>query len=131
MSKNSTSDSSHTEIIPPAEWIAAGIGLTLLCVCIGFLFFKAFMLDGGVPKISFAVKQIVAQDGGSLVLGKVSNEGGETVTALHIRATSGSEQQQVEIDYLPARSSREFGVFFTHIPEEGSVSFTASGYQEP
>ncbi len=129
--KKPPSETSPEETIPAAEWTVAGIGLALLCVCLGFLLYKAFYIDGGVPKISFQVERIVPQDGGALVLAKVSNSGGQTVSGLRIVGRAGDEEHEVEIDYLPARSSRKFGMFFDHSPAEGSVGFVPGGYQEP
>lgn len=129
--KTNESETPAQDNIPTAEWAVAGIGLVLVCLCLGFLLCKAFFVDDGVPKISCVVEQIVPQDGGALVLAKVSNSGGETVTRLQIGAKSGEEEQSVEIDFLPARSSRKFGMFFSHIPKDGSVQFTPGSYQEP
>lgn len=120
-----------SDAIPTPEWVVAGIGLALVCVALGFLLYKAFFLDNGVPSLSFSVDRIVDQDGGSLVLAKVFNRGGKTVTDLHILGTAGADSHEVEIDFLPARSSRTFGMFFPSVPKEAEIRFSPGGYQEP
>lgn len=129
--KDQSSDQQEQEDIPPAEWVVASLGLILVCVCLGVLLFKAFKVDNTAPEISFNVEQIVAQNGGALVLAKVSNTGGKTVTGLEIKGSAGDEERDAEIDFLPARSSRKFGMFFSSVPSKESVHFSAGGYQQP
>jgi uncharacterized protein (TIGR02588 family) len=77
------------------------------------------------------VERIVSQDGGALVLAEVANAGGETVSGLQIRGRAAGEEKEVVIDFLPARSTRKFGMFFRTIPEKDKVEFVAGGYQDP
>ncbi len=119
------------DFIPAAEWVVAGVGLILVCVSLGFLVYKAFLVEDGPPEIAFKVEQIVPQDGGALVLATVFNKGGKTVTRLQILGRAGQEEHEVEIDFLPARSSRGFGIFFTEPPEPERVRFEPGGYQKP
>lgn len=117
--------------IPTAEWIVAGIGLALVCACLGFLLYKALFVENGTPAVEFRIKQITAQNGGALVLAEAINKGGETVTELQIMGQSGDERAEATIDFLPARSSRGFGMFFSEAPTSADVEFKAGGYQEP
>lgn len=129
--KDNSGGKSAQDSIPFGEWLMAGIGLVLLCGCLGFLLYKALMIDDEIPIISVHVEQIIPQNGGALVLAEVSNKGGETVTRLQILASTGDEEHEAEIDFLPARSSRKFGVFFSSTPPKNDVKFVAGGYQEP
>ena len=117
--------------IPPAEWAVAAIGLALVCLCLGFLIYKAFRLDNGAPGFSFEVESVIPQDGGALVLAKVTNTGGETAKAITIVGESGGEEQEVQIESIPARSSRDFGLFFPKMPDRGSLRFTPRSYEAP
>ena len=130
MSRSKTTDEKD-DSIPTPEWVVAGIGLLLVCLALGFLTYKAFSIDDGEPELSFTVESIVAQDGGSLVLARVNNTGGKTLTGLQILGNAGNDTHVVEIDFLPARSSRTFGMFFQSVLEETAIKFTPGGYQEP
>ena len=130
MSRSKKTDKKDDEI-PTPEWVVAGIGLALVCVAIAFLLYKGFSLDDGVPDLSFTVEEVATRDGRSLVLAKVHNSGGKTVTNLHILGTAGNDSHEVEIDFLPARSSRDFGMFFPSAVGKTDVVFTPGGYQEP
>lgn len=127
----SEAGASKNEEIPTAEWVVAGIGILLVCLALGFLTYKALFLDDGAPQLTFQVKKIVVQDGGSLVLASVSNTGGSTITDLQILASANGESHELEIDFLPARSSRNFGMFFRSSPESTGIEFAPGGYQEP
>ncbi|MFC7335976.1 hypothetical protein ACFQY0_02200 [Haloferula chungangensis] len=129
--KNEAPEASAEETIPAAEWTVAAIGLVLLCLCVAFLVYKAFFVDDGVPEIAFEVERIVPQDEGALVLANVSNSGGQTVTELQIVGSSQLERHEVKVDFLPARSTRSFGMFFSHVPDKASLNFVPGGYQEP
>lgn len=129
--KNPPTVKTGQEHIPRAEWVVAGIGLVLLCSCMAFLLYKAFLVEDTVPRISFRVESIIPQDGGALVLAEVANAGGETVTGLHIVGRAGKEEHEAVIDFLPARSARKFGMFFSAIPDETSLQFVPGGYQKP
>lgn len=130
MSRSSERENEENPI-PVPEWIVAGLGLTLVCLALFFLLYKAFFLDDGDPELKFKVESIVPQDGGALILAEVSNTGGTTVSALQIIGFAGDEEHEVEIDFLPARSSRKFGMFFSKVPESDDVKFSPGGYQEP
>ena len=129
--KNPSSGKRGEDPIPLAEWFVAGIGLVLLCASMAFLLYKAFKVEDSVPSISFRVERIVPQDGGALVLAEVANTGGQTVTGLQIVGRAGEEENQAVIDFLPARSSQKFGMFFSTIPDKHTVRFVPGGYQEP
>lgn len=119
------------EEISLPEWIVAGFGLALVCIAFFFLIYKAFFIEQGDPVLDFAVERVVNQDGGALVLAKVSNTGRQTVTALQITGIAANEEHEFEVDFLPARSSRRFGMFFSFVPLKNDVKFRAGGYQEP
>ncbi len=119
------------EIIPAAEWAVAGVGLALVCACLGFLFYKAYFVEDGSPTIEFRVERILAQDKGVLVLVEATNQGGQSVSNLQIVGRSESESSEVMIDFLPARSSRSFGIFFSNRPTAEGLDLKAVGYQEP
>ncbi len=128
---SSKSEKSQQEKIPLPEWIVAGIGVALVLLALSFLTYKALFLGTGDPEIHFKITDIASQQSGGLVLAEVSNSGGKTITAFQIIGTSGSEEHTVVIDFLPARSSRKFGMFFSSLPTKDEVTFTPGGYQEP
>lgn len=129
--ENPPTGESEKETIPPAEWVVAGIGLILLCLSMGSLIHKALDVEESEPRIAFSIESIVQQGDGVLVVARASNHGGETVSDFHVTGSAGSEEHELVIDYLPARSSREFGVFFATRVQKEDVKFTPGAYQMP
>lgn len=113
------------------EWMVAGLGLVLLCGSLGFLFYKAFYVEKSEPVIVFEIEKMVPQGGGVLVVAKVENRGGKTVTALQILGKTVDQEHEVVIDYLPARSERGFGMFFQKNLSADEVKFEAGAFQQP
>ena len=103
----------------------------MVCACLGFLFYKAYFVEDGSPVLEFHVERILAQDKGVLVLAEATNKGGQSVTDLQIIGSSGGENSEVMIDFLPARSSRSFGMFFSKRSPTGGVDLKAVGFQDP
>ncbi len=74
--------------------------------------------------------------GGYLVEVRLRNVGDATAAKLKVRGLLMNGQQAVEdseatFDYLPRRSEREGGLFFTNNPQDYQLVIRAEGYEKP
>lgn len=123
---------------PPSfwEWVAAAVGLVLLLGSIAFLLHDAWSGDGGPPEPGIRILAIEPQEGRFLVRVRVSNLSRETAAALRVqgelrRGGELVERSEMELDYLPGRSSREGGLFFREDPRALQLMLSARSYQNP
>lgn len=118
-----------------AEWIAAAAGLTLLLGALGFLIHDALQ-DGGPPDIAVVAESIQPVTSGFLVQIRAINHGGATAGRVLIEGTllessARIESSQATIGYLPLRSERRAGLFFTRDPRRFDLRLRATGYEVP
>lgn len=131
------SDSSkNAPDIPPLEWICAVIGFALVAATIGFVAWKGLAGNGSPPQLSFQVKTIVEVPNGYLVEVRALNTGEETAADVKVegelRGPSGSvETSETSFKYLPPRSARSGGIYFTHDPRTLEMTIRAKGYEAP
>jgi len=135
-SKNSRPKKSHFAEIPLPEWIVGAIGLLVVVLAVGVLVYEAVGGDKTPPDVKLRVQSIAALRNGFLVKVEAENEGGKPaarvpVQAELVQAGQVSETAEVQLEYLPAHSSREAGVFFTQDPRQGEVRLRALGYEVP
>ncbi len=79
---------------------------------------------------------ITPTSNGYLVEFLAINQGETTAKGLIIEGQLTEGGQEVEksettLDYIPARSEREGGLFFTENPEQFEMQLRALGYEEP
>jgi uncharacterized protein (TIGR02588 family) len=122
--------------IPALEWIMAALGALLVLGAIGYMLLQARTLRGEPPVVRVTVDSILPSAGGWLVVFEAENSGGGTAAGLQVvgtltRAGSPPEESQVTLDYVPARSTRSGGLFFTADPGSGELVVRPAGYQEP
>lgn len=138
--KDSNADQARSEIeagrTPPLEWAVAAIGFLLVAGAIGFLVYQGVRGDEGPPAILLRVDSIAPTGVNYLVRIKAINQGGEAVKALVVegKLTDGAaiiESNQITFDYVPARSERLGGFFFTHDPRRFEIQLRAHGYEQP
>ena len=120
---------------PWHEWLASGVGLLLAVVIFGLIGWQA--VDDAVqsPVINVEVKNVSSVPGGYRVEFRARNIGGSAGAQVEIEGTlSGNgadEVSRVVLDYVPAHSVREGGLFFTRDPGIGQLSMRARGYSTP
>lgn len=125
----------HSEI-PLPEWLAAALGFVVVAVLVGFQAWKALQPGDAPPILEFQVKEVHDQQGRYLVKVEVNNRGdlaaaGLTLDATLYRGSQALERAQAQLDYAPAHSQRDIGVFFRHDPRQGRLEFMPVSYQEP
>ncbi len=125
------------EAPPPFwEWVCAGIGLLLLAGSIGYLLVDARASRGAIPVPVVELRDVQAQGPHFLVRIEVRNDGHATAAALRVqgellRGEAVVESSEVELDYLPARSSRGAAMLFTQDPLTLRLVLTPRGWREP
>ncbi len=124
------------DAIPIWEWVVAGIGLVLVAGVIGFLLYEAFSGNGLPPDVKLSVESVVQIRNGYLVRITAVNEGGQTAEGVDIEGelrtgTESLERSRTTIDYLPPRSKKRLGLFFTRDPRRFQLDVRSLGYEEP
>lgn len=124
------------DAIPIWEWIVAGVGLVLVAGVIGFLIYEAFTGKRLPPDVKLSVDSVVEIRNGFLVRITAVNEGGMTAEGVIVEAelrsgTEPLERSRTTIDYLPPRSEKRAGLFFTRDPRQLDLQVRSLGYEEP
>jgi uncharacterized protein (TIGR02588 family) len=124
----------HTPVL---EWLLGGVGLLLVAAAAAFLAWSGTTQGDRPPEIHVEVERVIHQGEGWLVMVRAYNDGGEAAAELLIRGRlaggngSGVEESELRLDYLPSRSDRRGGLFFTRDPGSGQLTVRAIGYAEP
>jgi uncharacterized protein (TIGR02588 family) len=123
---------------PPTawEWLAAAIGLLLLLASVGYLLADHWGGDAAPPVPVVQVTGIEPQAGRWLVRVRVSNASRGTAAALRVEGElkqggQAVERSEVEFDFVPGRSSREGGLFFSRDPRGLELDLQPKSYQRP
>jgi uncharacterized protein (TIGR02588 family) len=133
MARNRNKSSSQ---VPALEWAFGFVGFALVAATIVFLAYEALTGGNAPPDIAVRADRIVAQDQGYLVEISATNRGDRTAAAVQVQAElkNGAEtveSSEVQFQYLPARSERKGGVYFTHDPRRLKLVIRARGYERP
>jgi uncharacterized protein (TIGR02588 family) len=122
--------------IPVTEWIVAALGAVLVVGTIGWLVWLATTRDGTPPDVRVVADGVVALQHGWLVKFRAANAGGQAAAEVLVEGELAGPDGPVEtseatVDYLPPRSEREGGLFFSHDPRRHEVRLRARGYMQP
>jgi uncharacterized protein (TIGR02588 family) len=125
------------ENIPAAEWVVAGIGVLLVAAIMIMLLIDATQADESPPAIAVSVDTTVALAQSHLVEITAKNESGQAAAAVRVEGVladaSGRavERSESTVDYLPAHSKRQMGLYFSHKPGDYRLTVRAVSYQHP
>jgi uncharacterized protein (TIGR02588 family) len=130
------SDAGEARPIPVAEWIVAAIGAVLVAGTIGYLVWLAMSRDETPPDVRVVEDGVVALQNGWLVKFRAANAGAQAAAELLVEGEligpdGAIETSEATVDYLPPRSEREGGLFFSHDPRQHEVRLRAKGYVNP
>ena len=117
-------------------WGIAFLGLVLVLGSILFMLYEAATGDTSPPNVIVRLDAIQPMGTGFLVTFRAINEGGSTAAGLTVEGTLRNGTESIEIsdttlEYLPSRSEREGGLFFTLDPRQYELQLRATGYEEP
>lgn len=119
---------------PLWEKILGLSGLLLLLTGFIYLGWMSLHEHDSPPDIRFVVTEINQLASGYLVQLDVHNSGTQSIAALQFEGYlngDAGETSRSEIDYVPSHSKSSAGLFFTHNPHAGTLTFKALGYQKP
>lgn len=119
-----------------SEWVVAAIGAVLLLGCLGYLVTIGLSRSGGAPDISTLVQETTPVQNGYRVGIVAENIGDAAAASVVVEGTltmSGGESEvsHTTFDYLPERSQRKGGLFFTNDPAGGELEVRPLGYVDP
>jgi uncharacterized protein (TIGR02588 family) len=122
--------------LPMLEWIVGGIGALLVGGTIAFLVYHALARDWTPPDVRVIEQRVLDLQDGYLVQFRAYNQGGSAAAQLTIEGElvgpdGRTETSEAVLDYVPARSSREGGLWFSGDPRVGQLTLRATGYAEP
>jgi uncharacterized protein (TIGR02588 family) len=128
--------SAERQGIPPSEWAVATIGAALVLASIVILVHSGLTSHDAPPRLSIRVAAIQPAGERFLVVIEVNNEGGSTAADARIEAELRQhgeivEQREITVDFVPPKSKRRAGLFFTRDPRAIELTMRASGYREP
>jgi uncharacterized protein (TIGR02588 family) len=118
------------------EWIVGGIGALLVGGTIAFLVYHALARDLTAPDVRVVEQRVLALQDRYLVQFRAFNQGGSAAAQLTIEGElvgpdGTTETSEAVLDYVPPRSSREGGLWFSRDPRAGRLTLRATGYAEP
>lgn len=122
--------------IPGWSWAVAAAGLALVLGSAGFMLYQQFTADTSPPEIAIATESIGPRGSSFLVEILITNRGGSAAAGLVVEGVlkEGSplgETSSITLDYVPARSERRAGLFFTKDPQKFDLQLRAVGYRDP
>lgn len=121
--------------VPWLEWVASGVGLLLVLTIFGVIGWQAFNGATMPPVITVKVENVVPVEGGYRVLFQALNSSGEAAAQVEVEgkvSTDGGEEvSRAVLDYVPGRSARRGGLFFTRDPRTGTLAVRATGFVAP
>ena len=128
-------EAGRTEI-PVLEWLLGGMGALMVACAVGFLAWSGSVQGDTPPDIRVEVERVLEQRNGWLVLVRAFNEGGSAAAEVTVggefAAPDGTvEAAELRLDFLPSRSDRQGGLFFTLDPRAQGLRVRALGYAEP
>jgi uncharacterized protein (TIGR02588 family) len=134
--KKSRSENAHEESPSRLEWLFAAVGVLVVSSAVGFLIYRGATKDDLPPAIKIEVESIAPTGDNYLVNFRVSNTGDTTAADLTIEGElkngeKAEETSDVTMTYLPAKSVRRGGLFFTKNPRDFQLRIRAKGYEQP
>jgi uncharacterized protein (TIGR02588 family) len=122
--------------VPWLEWVASGVGLLLVLGLFGVIGWQAFNGATTPPALTVEIENVAPVEGGYRVLFRAHNSAGEAAAQVEVEgrvsgAGAEAETSRVVLDYVPGRSERHGGLFFTRDPRGGVLTVRATGFAEP
>ena len=121
---------------PRLEWLMGIFGLVLLGSGVIFLVYQGLTQPEAPGAVVVTVTDVHDVGSAHVVRFKVRNQGGETLSNLHITASLTDADVQIEsaqalVDHLPGRSEQEGGVYLRHDPRRYTLRIDPAGYTKP
>ena len=131
-------DRRHARERPPeplAEWVVGALGAVLLLASFAVIVWEAATSDRSPPQVELRVLATRASGGMHLVEVRATNHGGTTAAGLEIegelQAGGKVERSRAQLQFLPAHSHADVGLFFRGDPRSGRLMVRPLGYSDP
>ncbi|MXO73940.1 hypothetical protein GRI40_01710 [Altererythrobacter aerius] len=130
-------DEGKHDRLPPLAILAGSIGLLLTVGLVGFIGWEATRQEGvAVPVVVVEAGDVTPTGGGYVVEFEARNLSGRTAANVEIEASlelAGEPPvvSTVALDYVPAHSKHNGGVFLPADPRTGTLEMRVLGYAEP
>ena len=120
---------------PLPERVLGMVSAVVILALAGYLILRAVRSDGSPPEIVVEMSGVTAVGAGWLVEVEATNLGSAAAIELEIEGEmpgpGGSERRSVILDYLPPRSTRRGGLYFTGDPRTRPLTLRAVGFRAP
>lgn len=121
---------------PLLEWVVGGLGALLVGSAIALLVYHSLTRDRTPPDVRLVAERVLDLRTGYLVQFRAFNEGRSAAAQLTIEGElvgpdGKTELSEAVFEYLPPRSGREGGLYFSQDPRAGQLSLRPKGYVEP
>ena len=120
---------------PFAERILGAVSAAVIVVLMGYLVVRALANDGTPPDIVVELRGVTQVGATWLVEVEATNLGSSPATDLEIEGEmpgpGGSERRSVVLEYVPAKSSRRGGLYFSGDPRTRPLTLRAVGFRAP
>jgi uncharacterized protein (TIGR02588 family) len=132
----SPGNTQEAQAIPSLEWIIGAIGFVMIAGVLGILLYTGMSDDHPLPDVKLSVDGISRVRNGYVVRVTATNEGGLTAEGVILEGelrngTDLIERSQTEIAFLPSRSKKRAGLFFSRDPNQFELKVRPHGYEEP
>lgn len=120
---------------PLAERVIGAVSAVVILGLMVFLAARALGSDGAPPDIVVEMRSVSPTGGAWLVEFEATNLGDLPATDLEIEGEmpgpGGLERRSVVLEFVPPRSSRRAGLYFTGDPRTRPLTLRALGYRLP
>jgi uncharacterized protein (TIGR02588 family) len=118
------------------EAIAAALGALMALGTIGVILWDAITGDGDPPVVVIKAREVYEHEDGYVLEIDVLNRGDETGSQVTVEGSLSRDGEVVEesettFDYVPSRSRRRGGLFFSADPRTHDLMLRAQGYVNP
>ena len=122
--------------IPPLEWVAAAVGFALTSATLIFLLYRGLTDGPALPDIVVEAEQVIELSRGYVVQIRAVNRGSRTAADVKIEGELKSgdtvqETAETTFTYVPSRSERRGGLFFSKDPRQGQLTLQPKGFETP
>lgn len=120
-----------------AEWVVGTLCSVVVLAAVAYLFYQALSGPSLPPMVTVQVERVVPmRSGGYLVEIRAVNEGSSTTSNLMLEGalmqdTTAVEKSTATLDFVPAGTARDGGLFFTRDPRQYRLVVRPTGYDRP
>lgn len=118
------------------EWTASGTGLILAVGGIAYILWIGVTAADRPPEVQVEARRIVERQPGYTVEIAARNMSGNTAAGVVVegelrRGGQTVETSETTFDYVPGRSERQGGLYFTQDPRQFELELRPRGYVKP